>query len=334
MQIPETMKAAMVTAPGQLEVRKVPVPEFWSEKCILLKNEATSICNLTDKHLMDGAEVHNGPPGTNTSTDPYILGHEICGSVVRKGSEVDDVDIGDRLSVRGWFASGGFADYVVIDRDYLKIPPAMSVEDGALLEMAAAVWLMVEQVVRLGDTVCLLGHGGAGNYFRRMIRAAGAARLFVVEPIADRRQYALEQGADAVIDPYGEDPVARIESLTDGEGVDVCIDACGEPDTINLMSRLPRRLGRVGMFGVPTEPVPDGNFFWIHEKALAVYSAGHHYDYTEWAHIKSLALVENGIIDFDDLITHRIRLDDVPDMIERIRARKEHIRKVLVEFGT
>ena len=61
---------------------------------------------------------------------------------------VTDVDIGDRVSVRGWFASGGFAEYVVANVDYLKVPASMSAEDGALLEMGAAVWLMAEQVLR------------------------------------------------------------------------------------------------------------------------------------------------------------------------------------------
>jgi len=332
MSIPKMMKAGVVTAAGKLEIKEVPVPQLWDDKSILIKNEVTCICNLTDKHLMDGADVHNGPPGTNSSKAPFILGHEICGVVLQKGSAVTTVNVGDRVSIRGWFASGGYAEYVVTNCDYLKIPSTMSAETGALLEMAAAVWLMTEQVVRLGDTVAVLGHGGAGNYFRKMIKAAGATKLIVIEPNPEKRAYALAHGADHVIDPYAEDVVRCVEALTGGEGVDVCIDACGEPDTINMMTRLPRRLGRVGMFGVPTEPVPNGNFFWIHEKALAVFSAGFHYDYIELAHRKAQALVESGVIDLSDMITHRIKLCEVPAMIETIRGKKENIRKVAIVF--
>jgi L-iditol 2-dehydrogenase len=332
MRIPKTMKAGVVTKPGKLEIKKVPVPELWDDKSILIKNEVTCICNLTDKHLMDGADVHNGPVGTNSSKEPFVLGHEICGIVVKKGAAVKDVNVGDRVSVRGWFCSGGYAEYVVANCDYVKVPEKLNAEEGALLEMAAAVWLMVEQVLRIGDTVALLGHGGAGNYFRKMLKAGGCTRLIVSEPHPEKRKYALKNGADAVIDPYKEDVVKRVKELTGGEGVDVCIDACGEPDTINLMTRLPRRQGTVGMFGVPTEPVPDGNFFYIHENALAVFSAGYHYDYVERAHKKALALVESGVIDFSDLITHRIKLEEVPAMIETIRGKKENIRKVAIVF--
>jgi len=332
MNIPETMKAGVVTSPGKLEIKEVPVPALWDDRSILIRNEVTCICNLTDKHLMDGAEVHNGPVGTNSSREPFILGHEICGKVVKKGGAVKDVEVGDRVSVRGWFASGGYAEYLVTNVDYLKVPESMSAEEGALLEMGAAVWLMTEQVLRIGDTVALLGHGGAGNYFRKMLKAGGCTKLIVSEPHPEKRKYALENGADYVIDPYAEDLVKRVAELTGGEGVDVCIDACGEPDTINMMTRLPRRMGRVGMFGVPTDPVPDGNFFWIHEKALAVFSGGFHYDYTEIAHRKVLALVESGVLDFSDLITHRIKLEEVPAMIETIRSKKENIRKVAIVF--
>ena len=332
MNIPKTMKAGIVTKPGKLEIKEVPVPQLWDDKSILIKNEVTCLCNLTDKHLMDGADVHNGPQGTNTSKAPFILGHEICGTVLQKGAAVTTVNVGDRVSVRGWFASGGYAEYVVANCDFLKIPSTMSAETGALLEMGAAVWLMTEQVLRIGDTVAMLGHGGAGNYFRKMLKAGGATKLIVSEPHPEKRAYALAHGADYVIDPYAEDVIKRVEELTGGEGVDVCIDVCGEPDTINLMTRLPRRMGKVGMFGVPTSPVPDGNFFWIHEKALAVFSGGYHFDYTEIAHKKVLRLVESGVIDFSDLITHRIKLEEVPAMIETIRGKKENIRKVAIVF--
>lgn len=326
--IPKTMKAVQITGKEQIEVREIPVPELFDEKSILIKNEAVCICNLTDLHIFEGTHNYNGPEGT---TLPFTLGHEICGKVVKKGSLVTDVEIGDRVSLRGWFCSGGFAEYTVCNVDYMKVPDNMNAEEGALLEMLAAVYLMTEQVLRIGDTVVQLGCGGAGSYFVKLLKAGGATKIIVSEPHPAKREFALKNGATHVIDPTKEDVLARVKEITNGLKCDVAIDAAGVPDTIRIMTSLVRRKGKVGMFGVC--PVPTvSDFYQIHENATAVISAGYNHDYTPYAHEKAMDLVSSGVIDLSDMITHRITLDSLPDAIKMIKEGKENIRKIVVNF--
>lgn len=324
----KTMKAVQITGKEKVEVREIPVPELFDEKSILIKNDVVCICNLTDTHILEGTHNYNGPVGT---TLPFTLGHEICGTVAKVGNLVTDVKVGDRVSVRGWFSSGAFADYTVANADYLKIPDNMTSEDGALLEMLTAVYIMTEQVLRIGDSVVLLGHGGAGTYFMKLLKAGGATNIIVVEPHPEKRAFALKLGATHVIDPYNEDVLQKVKDYTGGLKADVVIDAAGVPDTIKIMTSLVKRKGKIGMFGVC--PVPTmGDFYQIHENATAVISAGFNHDYTEYGHQKAMDLVTSGVIDLSDMISHKITLDEVPAALEMIRAGKENIRKIMIKF--
>ncbi len=324
--IPKTMKAVQITGREKLEVREVPVPELFDEKSILIKNDAVCICNLTDLHILEGTHLYNGPVGVKL---PFTLGHEICGTVIKKGSMVKDVEPGDRVTLRGWNCSGGFAEYTVANIDYLKLPDSLSVEEGALLEMLTAAYLMVEQVLRIGDTAVLLGCGGAGSYILKLLKAGGATKIIVSEPHPEKREFALKHGAAYVIDPAKEDVLEKVKEYTGGLKCDVVIDAAGVPETIRIMPALVRRKGKIGMFGVCTVPTVS-DFYQIHENATAVFSAGYNHDYTVYGHEKAMDLLTSGVIDLSDMITHRIGLGDIPAMLQTIREGKENIRKVLV----
>lgn len=329
--ISSTMKAAYVVGNNKVEVRETATPKLWNDNSILIKNRATSLCSLTDLHLREGAAPHNGPVGTNETTDPYIVGHEVCGEVIEKGDNVTDVEIGDRVSLRGWFCSGGLAEYVCTDVDYMKIPENFTDHEGALIEMLAAVWLLAEQVLRIGESVVLIGHGGAGTYFNKLIQAAGITNSIVIEPHPEKRAYAKTLGATHVIDPYNEDVLKKVTEYTNGERADTVIEAVGDPDTILMMTSLVARGGKVGMFGVPRKPIL-GDFLNIHENATAVFSAGYHYDYVPLAHKRAIDLIQSKVIDLSDMVTHRISIDDVPNALDMVEAKKENIRKIIVDF--
>jgi len=322
------MRAVQITGKEQIEVREIPVPGLFDEKSILIKNEAVGVCAQTDLHIFEGTHIPNGARGTKP---PFTLGHEVSGIVVKAGREVTDVQEGDRVSLRGWFCSGGYADYTVANVDYIKIPQSTDAETGALLELLTCTYIMAEQVLRIADTVVILGHGAAGTYFNKLAKAGGASLIIVSEPNPHRRQYALELGADHVIDPNTEDVLERVKEFTNGEKCDTVIEAAGFPGSIAVMPTLVRRRGRIGMFGVCTTPTIS-NFYQIHENATAVFSAGYHLDYTEVGHRKAFDLVDKKIIDISDMVTQRISLEKVPEALAMVKEGKENIRKIMVKF--
>jgi L-iditol 2-dehydrogenase len=328
--IAETMKAYQISGKEAGEVNEIAVPALPNEDSILIKNEAAIICSMTDLHIFEGIHEPNGPSGWDMPL-PFTLGHESCGIVVKKGKNVSDVEIGDRVALAGFFATGSFAEYTVADTQYVKMPPHMNPTEGALLEMLSAVYQIVESNIVIGNTVVLLGCGAAGSYALKLCKAAGCTQIIVSEPHPEKREYALSQGADYVIDPSSEDVAAKIKEYTNGEMMDVCLEMSGYPEALAVMTSLVKRQGKIGMFGVYAKPTLV-NLYDLHMNWANIMSAGYHRGYTTHALDKALAVVSAGVVDINDLVTHRIKLEGITDALLKIREGKENIRKVLVEF--
>ncbi len=324
------MKAYQITGVETGQVNEVPVPELADENSILIKNEASIICNMTDTHIFEGVHEPNGPNGWATEL-PYTLGHENCGIVVKKGANVTDVEVGDRVALAGFFATGSFAEYTMASDQYIKMPESMNPAEGALLEMLSAVYQVIETTIVIGNTVVILGCGGAGSYALKLCKAAGCTQIIVSEPNAGKREYALSQGADYVIDPATEDVVEKVKEYTNGKMTDVCLEMSGYPEAQAVMTSLVKRQGKVGMFGVCPKPTIV-NTYDLHMNWSAIFSAGYHRGYTTHAIENALALVASGVVEINDLVTHRIKLEDLTDALKMIQEGKENIRKVLVEF--
>ena len=71
--------------------------------------------------------------------------------------------------------------------------------------------------IRPGDTVCVIGGGAIGQLMVQLAKLSGAARIILSEPVAQRRQIALENGADFVIDPFAEEWGRQCGAQTLGE---------------------------------------------------------------------------------------------------------------------
>ena len=328
--IAETMKAYQITGVNTGQVNDVPVPELKDDQSILIKNEAAIICNMTDSHIFEGIHEPNGPNGWDMPV-PFTLGHESSGIVVKKGANVTDVEIGDRVALAGFFESGSFAEYTMANMGYIKMPVNMNPVEGALLEMLSAVYQIIETVFVIGNSVVILGCGAAGSYALKLAKAGGATKIIVSEPVAGKRAYALSQGADFVIDPNAEDVAAKVKEYTNGEMVDVCLEMSGFPDALGVMTSLIKRQGKVGMFGVCPNPTPI-NMYDLHMNWSAIFSAGYHRGYTRHALEKALSLVAAGVVDINDMITHEIKLEDLTDSLKTILKGEENIRKMVVKF--
>jgi threonine dehydrogenase-like Zn-dependent dehydrogenase len=105
MSRPRTVKAAVMTAPGKMEVQQLPYPDHLEPGACIVKMEMSGICG-TDKHAFNGETTLYG--GTESEQDmvfPSVHGHENCGIVVEmngKGSDIEysgmDLKIGDRVT--------------------------------------------------------------------------------------------------------------------------------------------------------------------------------------------------------------------------------------------
>jgi len=101
-----------------------------------------------------------------------------------------------------------------------------------------------------------------GLIFTHLLGRMGARQIIGIDPVAWRLKWARRFGATDVVDATKEDVVEAVKELTGGAMVDFCVEAVGKPDALSASAYLPRRLGRLYVFGVPHHDTQE--FPWWH----------------------------------------------------------------------
>ena len=101
-----------------------------------------------------------------------------------------------------------------------------------------------------GSTVAVIGCGGVGQAVIQGARIAGAARIIAVDPVEMKRKTAEQLGATDLVDPNEGDPVAQVQQLTSGRGVDYAFEVIGLPETTLQAYNMIRKGGTAVMVGM------------------------------------------------------------------------------------
>ena len=175
--------------------------------------------------------------------------------------------------------------------------------------------------VEPGSAVAVFGVGGVGLSVVLGARLAGAGTIVAVDPVALKRELALDLGATHVVDPAGEDALAGLRDLTDGRGVDYAFDAAGVPGVVAQAYDSVRRGGMVVCIGIPpvgTEAHLPGPSLPRDEKIVT----GSFYGYCR-PHVDMPRLLElfmDGRLPLDKLVTRTYPLEEVNDAFAAMNA--------------
>jgi 2-desacetyl-2-hydroxyethyl bacteriochlorophyllide A dehydrogenase len=342
------MRAVTFRAPGEVLVADVPEPELIDPGDAIVRIEASGVCG-SDLHIYHGrVRIEPG----------FTIGHEYVGTVVAAGEGVRGVSVGDRVlgcfqtacgecffCRRGWFhkceesrtfghgealgaLAGTQAELALIpaaDLILRRIPAGMS-DEVALFAgdvMGTGYHAAAESGLRPGDVVAVLGLGPVGLCAVHAARAMGAARVIAIDSVPARLAVAESFGAEPVHLLEG-DPRAAVRAATAGRGVDVCIEAVGDPSALELALRLTRKCGHIQAVGVYAERCEvHMGLFWI--KALEL--RGGHANVI--GHLDSvLALMTAGLLDPSSLVTHHMSLEEAPEAY-RLYDRREALKIIL-----
>jgi threonine dehydrogenase-like Zn-dependent dehydrogenase len=177
--------------------------------------------------------------------------------------------------------------------------------------------------VRPGDSVAVLGLGPVGLCAVQAARAAGAAQVIAIDGVPARLDVARGFGA-AAVHLTEDDPRAAVKAATDGRGVDVAIDAVGDPRALDLAIRVAANCATVSVVGVYAERAEvHMGLAWI--KALTLHTG----QANVIGHLdRVLALMGAGVLDPGPLVTHHMTLADAPAAYE-LYDRREALKIVL-----
>ena len=345
------MKVVRYYAPKDVRIEEAPDPGCGPDE-VLLRVRNCSTCG-TDVKIFNNGHQNISPP--------RIMGHEIAGEVVEVGRDVDGWEIGDRAQViaavpcgecyecrRGWMAvcenqtsvgyqyDGGFAEYLVVPRQVLKvdglnrIPDNLGFDEASVAEPFACA-INAQELISVGDgdTVVVFGAGPIGCLHTRLARANGAERVFLVDVLPDR----LAMSADAVkpdevINAREVDVVSYVKELTGGRGPDAVITATAASVAQEQAIEMAARRGRISFFGgLPkTDPFIRCDSNLVHYRELMIMGANG----SAPSHNKrALEYISSGQVPVKDLITVHLPLERTLEAFG-IVARGEAI-KVTVE---
>jgi 2-desacetyl-2-hydroxyethyl bacteriochlorophyllide A dehydrogenase len=342
------MRAVTFQAPGEVRVEEKPAPEIVSTDDALVRVEATGICG-SDLHIYHGRVPVE--PG-------FTIGHEFVGTVLAAGDDVERVAVGDRVlgcfhtacatctsCLRGDYhrcrngqtfghganlgnLQGAQAEQLLVPRANLtlrRVPEGMS-SDVALFAgdvMGTGYHAVAHAGMRSGDTVAVLGLGPVGLCAVQAALAGGASRVFAVDTVEQRLAMAGQFGATP-LHLTEQDPKREVRAATDGLGVDVVVDAVGDPAPLALAISLARDAGTVSGIGAYAGrgEVPLG-LAWLKGLQLRLGLAN------VIAHVdRVLALLESGRLDPAPLVTSHMPLDDAAEAYG-VYDRREALKIVL-----
>jgi NADPH:quinone reductase-like Zn-dependent oxidoreductase len=181
---------------------------------------------------------------------PCVLGYEVAGEVETVGEGVDDFEVGDRVIAGTRF--GGHVELISVDAaQVLPLPDRLSFEQGAAFPVnygTAYAALVLMGGIREGDRVLIhAAAGGVGISATQIARNIGAEIFGTASPA--KHEAIRAQGVAHPIDYRNQDFEAETMQITNGEGVDVIIDALG-PTSFRKDYRLLRSGGRLVMYGL------------------------------------------------------------------------------------
>jgi len=325
----ETMRAIRkLSRERGLTLDEVPVPEPGPGE-VLVRVEAASVCG-TDLHIYRFDEW-----AARRIDPPLTLGHELCGTVVALGANVQHVQEGDYVSaeshvtcgtcfhcrtgrahmcertrILGVDRDGGFADYVVIpeaviwqnDRD--KLPPELA----CLQEPFGNAVFATSTQELAGRSVGVLGCGPVGLFTIAIARAFGAGRVLASDHVPFRIALAERIGVSAIanVDEVGDVP-AWFADRNDGEGLDVVFEMSGALAAVHDAFEVVRHGGHVVLFGIPSRPAEIDIAESLIFKNLTVSAVNGREIWATW--YTTRWLLEHGVIDLRPLITAELPLE-------------------------
>lgn len=342
------MRAVTFQAPGEVRIEEKPEPELLAADDAVVRVEASGICG-SDLHIFHGRVPVE--PG-------FTIGHEFVGTVLSAGDDVERIAVGDR--VLGCFHTacatcsaclrsdyhrcergrtfghgshlgdlqGAQAEQLLVPRANLtlrKVPQGMS-DEVALFAgdvMGTGYHAVAHADMQAGDTVAVLGLGPVGLCAVQAALVAGASQVFAVDSVEARLAMAKSFGA-APLHLNEDDPKRAVRAVTDGRGVDVVVDAVGDPGPLAMAVSLARDAGTVSGIGAYAGKgeVPLG-LAWLKGLTLRLGLAN------VIAHVdRVLGLLEAGRLDPSPLVTHHMKLDQAAEAYE-IYDNREALKIVL-----
>lgn len=345
------MKTAVMADIGTIEFEDRPVPKLGAND-VLVKVEKVGICG-SDLHYFEHGRI-----GDFVVEPPFVLGHEVAGTIVDVGQDVTALTPGDRVALEPnitcgvcefcrsgkynlcpdveFFATppvdGTFQEYVTHPAHLcFKLPDNVSTLEGALIEpLAVGFHAAAQGGARMGQTAVVFGSGCIGLVSMMALKAIGLSQVYVVDVMAARLAKASELGATAAINGANQDPIEDVLRHTNGRGVDLVIETSGTDIAMAQAVEITRPGGTI----VPVGYSASGNVTVPMSVAInkelsfkTVFRYRHNYPV-------AIQAVADGRVNLKGIVTHKFAFGDLQRAMDESIADKATIVKAVVDISS
>jgi threonine dehydrogenase-like Zn-dependent dehydrogenase len=342
------MKAVMLRAAEQMEVVDLPDPVPGPGE-VLVRIDGCSMCGS------DLEAYHGLHPKV---TYPRVLGHESAGTVIAVGPGVSSPAVGARVCCAGgagcgrcdlcrsghpercrdrrspgFTADGAYAEYLAVPAaSAVPLPDHVSFPEAALVQPLSISNHAVNRTdPQPGEWLAVLGAGPIALGVMLIAKLRGA-RVLMTDVVDYRLAAARRLGADAVLNPRRDDPVAAARDLSCGAGFDRAVECVGgdQDETLAQAVGMVKARGLVvvvGSFGHDRATIPIVNFKFAEKELKGSQGAPEGYG-------PALDLVASGRVDVRPLITHRLPLERAEHGLLLMDRKAEDVLKVVLQPAT
>ena len=337
------MKAIQITTPGVINLidKEIPVA---NEGEALLKVKYCGIC---------GADVASYTGNQPFTTYPRIPGHEFSAEIVSVPGNDKGLKAGDVITCNPYFNCGGcyackrgivnacydnqtmgvqrdgsFQEYITMPVERLINGKGLSAKELALIEpFSISCHALSRAEIKDGDNLLIMGAGPIGLFAMIKAKAMGA-RVMIADMLESRLNLAKEYGADMIVNVKEKDLHESALEFTNGNGFDVCVEACGAPETFISCIDEASHGANIILIGNGKRNT-DFLHSIILKKELNIFGSRNAFtkDFEEL-----IDLVANGKVDVMKMVSGIYKKEDAQEAFESLKNNDGSLCKLLIEF--
>jgi L-iditol 2-dehydrogenase len=346
------MLAAVFHAPNNIIVQQVPI----TRRQAMLKVNACAVC---------GYDVRVFRKGHRKVSPPVILGHELCGEIqsdimvgngmsINAGSRVavcplipclhcpycqaGDYNLCMNLKEIGSTSNGGFAQYVTIPEQLIRIgglvpvPDSLTNEEAALLEPLACCLNSVSRILPVAKqrSVVIIGDGPMGLIHLQLFKRLSSSRVAIVGKVPSRMEKSRAMGADAVF-AYSPQTVADVLDFAgaSSSGAGAVVIATSNPVAFELAAKVSGKNSKINIFA----GMPSGQTFlldvnWLHYNQISITGT---FSSTPKMLEEATRIAADKAIDLSAIVTHKYSLSEIEKAID-VTEKYYGLRAVINKF--
>lgn len=316
------MKVITCTEPGKMEEIVVAKPEILEGGEVIVAIKRVGICG-TDIHAFGGNQPF--------FSYPRVLGHELAGIIEATASDVENIQVGDKVTiipylhcgeclacksgktncctemqVLGVHVDGGMAEYLKVPASHVFVVNELSLNDAAMVEpLSIGAHAVRRATIQEGETVLIIGAGPIGLGAARFAKLQGA-KTIMMDISEERLQFAEEWAACDRTVTVSEDAIEKLKEVNNGSLPSIVMDATGNKQSMTNAFNYVNHGGKLVYVGLVKDTITffDPDF---HAKELTLLGSR---NATKEDFEYVISCLEKGQVK-SSYVTNRINFDEV-----------------------